>query len=99
MMAMENILSEKIIATFMPSHYEVHNESGQHAGPASESHFKIIIVSNTFDNMSLITRHRAVNTLFADELKKIHALAMHTYTQDEWQQKHHGAPTSPQCAH
>ena len=96
---MKNILSEKIIAMFMPSHYEVHNESTQHAGPATESHFKIVIVSSAFDNMSLIERHRAVNALFADELKKIHALAMHTYTQDEWQQKNHSAPASPQCAH
>jgi len=47
--------------------------------------------------MKLIDRHRFINKLFADELKHIHALAMHTYTPIEWE-KRNSAPDSPECS-
>ena len=80
-----------------PEYLEVVNESSQHSGPATESHFKIVVVSAKFDKMKLIDRHRFINKLFAEELQHIHALAMHTYTIDEWQ-KRQGAPDSPKCS-
>jgi BolA protein len=40
------------------------------APPAgSESHFKVIVVSESFDGVALIQRHRAVNETLAAELK------------------------------
>lgn len=95
---MQTILEKKITQTFSPEFYQVINESDQHSGPATNSHFKVIIVSNTFTDMPLIKRHRLVNELFREELRQIHALAIHTYTKEEWQQKHKQAPKSPQCS-
>lgn len=91
-------LEQKIINRFSPSFSQVINQSQQHSGPATDSHFKLIIVSEKFQDEPLIKRHRAVNKLFADELEQIHALAIHTYTPAEWVVKNQTAPKSPKCA-
>ena len=97
MPSMENHLKNQLDLALSPEHCEVSNESNQHSGPASESHFKIVVVSSSFDEMKLINRHRFINNLFAEELQHIHALAMHTYTPQEWQ-KRQIAPNSPECS-
>ncbi len=94
---MENHLKNQLDLSLSPSHCEVLNESSQHSGPATESHFKIVVVSSYFDEMKLIDRHRFINKLFVEELTHIHALAMHTYTPEEWQ-KRQTAPISPECS-
>ena len=94
---MENHLKNQLDLSLSPSHCEVLNESSQHSGPATESHFKIVVVSSYFDEMKLIDRHRFINKLFVEELTHIHALAMHTYTPEEWQ-KRQTVPTSPECS-
>ena len=95
--SMQQHLTQQLEVALSPSFLQVINESHQHAGPDSESHFKLVVVSNHFDNMKLIDRHRLINKLFAEELTHIHALAMHTYTPGEWSKKN-GAPESPKCA-
>ncbi|MGF1680494.1 transcriptional regulator BolA [Photobacterium minamisatsumaniensis] len=92
-------IQEKLQHAFSPLHLEVINESYMHAVPdGSESHFKVIVVSEQFEGVRLIGRHRAVNGVLADELANhIHALAMHTYTESEWQNLNDGAPSSPAC--
>jgi BolA protein len=90
-------LTEQLQTELSPSHLEVINESHNHSGPDSESHFKLIVVSDYFNDLKLIERHRFINQLFKEEMAHIHALAMHTYTPDEWQMKN-GAPDSPKCA-
>ena len=97
MPSMENHLKNQLDLALSPEHCEVRNESSQHSGPATESHFKSVVVSPTFDEMKLIDRHRLINKLFAEELKHIHALAMHTYSPQEWQ-KRQIAPDSPECS-
>jgi len=91
----ENKLAEGIHAL----HLEVVNESNNHnVPPGSESHFKVVMVSNDFEGQSLIARHRMVNKLLEEELKhQIHALALHTYTENEWHDRHGDAPMSPPC--
>jgi BolA protein len=94
------VIEEKLISAFSPLHLEVINESNNHnVPPGSESHFKVIIVSNSFDSERLIKRHRAVNSVLSEELAgKIHALAMHTYTEKEWHDVYAGnTPKSPNC--
>ena len=92
-------IEEKLQQAFEPVHLEVVNESYMHNVPAgSESHFKVVIVSEQFEGVRLIGRHRAVNKALSDELANdIHALAMHTYTESEWQNLFDGAPLSPSC--
>ncbi len=92
-------IEEKLAAAFKPAFLEVINESYQHNVPAgSESHFKVVIVSDDFEGKRLIQRHRAVNQVLSDELANaIHALAIHTLTPSEWEQKHQSVPVSPDC--
>ncbi|MBT4923468.1 MAG: BolA family transcriptional regulator, partial [Candidatus Thioglobus sp.] len=81
---MQQHLTQQLEISLNPTHLEVINESHNHSGPASESHFKLVVVSDYFSDLKLIDRHRFVNQLFKEELSHIHALAMHTYTPDEW---------------
>lgn len=63
----------------------------------SESHFKVTVVSERFAGLRPVARHRLVNQTLADELANhIHALAIHTYTTQEWQQMNQESPES-QC--
>jgi BolA protein len=80
-------------------HLEVLNESGNHNVPAgSESHFKVVLVSEMFEGQRLLIRHKTVNQLLKEELANdIHALAIHTYTAQEWVKKNGAAPLSPPC--
>lgn len=99
-MLIQTTIQQKLQLAFTPVFLEVINESANHNVPAgAESHFKVIIASSAFSNMRLLQRHRAVNAVLADELAgKIHALAMHTYTPEEWfEEKNAQAPQSPAC--
>lgn len=96
MNTMQAILEQKL-GTLQPSYLDVVNESHMHGGPATESHFKVTIVSELFEGERLLARHRRVNEVLAEELAKhIHALAIHTYTPEEWGSRS-SAPTSPAC--
>jgi stress-induced morphogen len=64
------------LSAFNPVFLDVINESHKHNVPkGSESHFKVIVVSEEFEGLSLIKRHRAVNHTLAEELAQgVHAL-------------------------
>jgi BolA protein len=98
-MSVQADIERKLAEGIQPLHMQVENESSNHnVPPGSESHFKVVLVSNDFDGKNLLARHRLVNTVLADELKsKIHALALHTYTESEWQAQNGDAPMSPPC--
>ena len=99
MMTVHERIEEKLTTGIELQHLEVINESGNHNVPAgSESHFKVVMVSPEFQDKKLIARHRMVNSVLADELANdIHALAIHTYTEDEWRNRNGSAPMSPPC--
>jgi len=99
----QETITDKLNTAFSPEHLEVVNESHMHnVPPGSESHFKVVIVCDEFADKMLIARHRLVNKVLDDELKKdrsdggIHALALHTMTMEEWFKKGK-APDSPEC--
>ncbi len=98
-MSTQEIISEKLDRRFSLRHLEVVNESGGHNVPlGSETHFKVVLVSDEFAGQRPIARHRAVNEALAEELAGgVHALALHTYTADEWQSRFGSAPMSPPC--
>lgn len=98
-MNMQTQIEEKLVKELNIQHLELVNESSNHnVPPGSESHFKIVVVAPDFAGKSLINRHRLINSILADELKgQIHALAMHTYTEEEWAKVSDGAPMSPPC--
>ncbi|OOE67310.1 BolA family transcriptional regulator [Salinivibrio siamensis] len=97
-MKIQTQITEKLAHAFAPVHLDVRNESYMHNVPeGAESHFKVVVVSDEFEGKRLIQRHRAINTTLADELANdIHALAIHTYTPEEWQEQAQ-APDSPAC--
>lgn len=82
-----------------PHFLEVANESHQHHVPkGSETHFKLIIVSERFNTLKSIARHRLINQLLADELKTgLHALSLHLYTLEEWENARGKVAKSPTC--
>lgn len=98
-MSMQAVIEARLSAELNPSHMEVINESNNHnVPPGSESHFKLVLVSNKFDDKNLLARHRLINGVLKAELQGgIHALAMHTYTESEWRDMQEAAPESPPC--
>lgn len=96
----QEVIERKLNTTFNPIYLQVTNESYMHnVAPGSESHFKVVIVSEQFEEQKLLARHRSVNQVLSDELENhIHALAIHTYTESEWHEMRDGAPVSPKCA-
>lgn len=73
-------IERKLNEAFAPVTLEILDDSARHAGHAGaslsgESHFKVMIVSNYFKDLSRIERHRAVYKVLEEELKtQIHAL-------------------------
>lgn len=86
MMIREQI-EEKLRAAFEPVFLEVVDESYRHNVPAgSESHFKVVLVSDRFTGERFLNRHRMIySTLTAELSTTVHALALHTYTIKEWE--------------
>ncbi|NKF49668.1 BolA/IbaG family iron-sulfur metabolism protein [Shewanella sp. WXL01] len=97
-MSVEQKITDKLNQAFSPTHLEVINESNRHhVPPNSETHFKVVIVSESFDGKRLIARHRDVNGTLAHELANgVHALSINTYTSQEWQQLE-SVPRTPNC--
>ena len=76
----------KLTTQLNPTYLEIVNESHKHNVPVnSETHFKVFIVSNQFENKTLIERHRMVNRILVDELKHpIHALSIKAITEAQY---------------
>lgn len=97
-MSIHSQIEEKLTAQLEPLYLEVINESHQHSGPAKESHFKVVAVSERFVSQSRIQRHRELNALLSEELQAgVHALSLKLYTRQEWEQAHGEVPPSPPC--
>lgn len=97
-MSVQEIISQKLSAGIAVAHMEIENESHMHSGPATESHFKLTLVSDDFAGKRLVQRHQLIYGLLSEELQNpVHALAMHLYTQQEWQQRGEESPLSPRC--
>ncbi len=98
-MTMKEHISSKLKESMQLHSIEVIDESHLHNTPTgSESHFKVILVSDDFIGKMPVKRHQLIYCALADELRNnIHALALHTYTLDEWQERSQTAPPTPDC--
>lgn len=85
-MSIQATIEEKLSKQINASHTDIQNESHMHNVPdGSESHFRLVVVSEEFADMNLLSRHRTINKILKDELANgIHALALHTFTPQEW---------------
>lgn len=91
---------EQLLRDALPVAYlALENESDQHSGPPGrESHFKLVLVSEAFDGLALVKRHQRVYAVLAEILSgPVHALALHTFTPDEWAARGEQAAPSPDC--
>lgn len=97
-MAIQTQIEQKL-AALTPELLQVENESHMHNVPAnSETHFKVTLVSDSFEAMMPVKRHQQIYALLADELSgPVHALALHLYTPAEWQARGGARPDSPHC--
>lgn len=90
------------LADLDPVHLALDNESHMHAGffEGKESHFKLTVVSQAFDGLRLATRHQKIYAIAQPFLTSgggtVHALAIHAYTPEEWDNI--TVPDSPLCA-
>ena len=97
-LTMKERIEQKLREQYKPSYLEIENESHRHATqPGAESHFRIVVVSSSFAGLSPLQRHRAVYELLSEEMKSIHALAVHTFTDTEWQASLKKETKSPPC--
>jgi len=98
-MKLQEQIVQKLNEAFKPNKLEVINESHQHSVAAgSETHFKVIVVSEKLQGLSPVQRHRAIYDVLKFELANgVHALAIHAMTQDEFNQKQNEAFRSPPC--
>lgn len=88
---------ERALHSLAPLHLELTNESHMHnVPPGSESHFKLVIVSEQFEGLNAVKRHQTVYGSLGDLMQQIHALALHTYSPAEWETTGI-APNSPNC--
>ena len=94
----QTTITEKLQKALTPEFLEVLNESHMHSGPATESHFRLSVVSEQFTGLPAVQRHQMIYACLAAELQGgVHALAVHTYTPDEWLRSGNTIPESPDC--
>lgn len=94
----QEIIEERLREGLSPLHLDIENESNQHSVPSnSETHFRVVVVSDAFEGRRQVQCHQAVYGLLNDLIgKPVHALALHTYGPSEWEQA--GKPmASPEC--
>ncbi|CAM6058171.1 unnamed protein product [Sphagnum tenellum] len=85
------VIEEKLEEALTPTELEVEDVSYQHAGHsgvergATETHFNVKVVSESFEGRSLLKRHRLVYDVLKDELQTggVHALSLITKTPRE----------------
>ncbi len=98
-MSVQQNIETKIAAALAPSHLEVVDESHMHSvPPGSESHFRVVVVSERFEGLPLVRRHQTVNQILEQELREsLHALSMQTLTAAEWTRRGGQTRASPAC--
>ncbi|MBO6892142.1 MAG: BolA family transcriptional regulator [Roseibium sp.] len=88
-MSIKQSIVDKLTTAFSPRSLNVIDESEKHRGhggwrEGGETHFRVQIVSSSFEGMNRVARHRAINDLLADELAGgVHALALEIRSDSE----------------
>jgi BolA protein len=97
-MGMRDKIEDRLSQHFQPDFLVVENESHMHnVPPGTEIHFRVVMVSSQFEGRRSVARHQLIyQALQAEMTQGIHALALHTYTPEEWAAQGL-APESPPC--
>ena len=97
-MTIQDQITVALEQAFEPTLLSVENESHRHSVPVnSETHFKVVLVAEGFAGERSVKRHQRVYGVLASLLAgPVHALALHTYSPEEWLEAG-AAPDSPDC--
>ncbi len=83
-----SLVKARLKASLNLSHFDIHDFSRGHEHHSTHSggaHLQSVIVSDAFEGLDLLARHRLIYDLVDDLMQKeIHALSMKTYTPSEW---------------
>ncbi|MCP4596651.1 BolA family transcriptional regulator [Neptuniibacter sp.] len=97
-MSIEAVIKQKLEAGLGVDYLNIENESHMHSGPAMDTHFKVTLVSEDFAGKRMVQRHQLIFGLLSNEMQNpIHALSMHLFTQQEWQEREQKVMPSPNC--
>ena len=81
----QDTIKETEIKDFNPSVLKLVNESYMHSVPQdSETHFKLVIVSDFFMNISQVKRHQIIYKSLEEIMKQIHALSINSFDETEY---------------
>ena len=86
---MEKIIESQIIDIIndklSPSVLNLINESFMHnVPPGSESHFKLIVVSDVFKDLTKVKRHQLIYRTLNKIMDEIHALSIYAFDENEY---------------
>jgi BolA protein len=91
-------IKERLTDSLKPVFIDVIDESHMHnVARGAQSHFKVILVANTFEGTPRIERHRCVDRALGDLRPLIHALSLKLYTTTEWERRDRQTSDSPLC--
>ncbi|VDK85545.1 unnamed protein product [Litomosoides sigmodontis] len=72
-------LQKKLEMALKPTHLSVEDFSD-----GCGLKFRLVIVSDSFDNKTTLASHRLVYDVLKEEMQAIHALEIKTYTPEKW---------------
>lgn len=98
-MSRKERIEQQLLSEFNPLFLLVEDESKNHHVPENaQTHFKIIMATPQFTDLSRIHRHRLINKLLKEELDTgMHALSMYLYSPTEWETQDKSHLNSPSC--
>ncbi|MGI9505849.1 MAG: BolA family protein [Geminicoccaceae bacterium] len=88
-MKIADTIEKKLTEALAPSKIDLVDESGLHAGhagarPEGESHFRVLVVSDMFENRGRLERQRMIYQVLGDLMASdIHALSIKALTPGE----------------
>ena len=98
MSEIQDTIKKALINEFNPSVLKIVNESYMHSVPKNaETHFKLVIVSDSFNNVSQVKRHQIIYKSLEDIMNQIHALSINSFDEAEFS-KNPIILDSPNCA-
>ena len=83
------VIKNKVMLALNVLSLEIIDESIKHKGHnfysiSNTSHLKIILISNDFAEMTKINRQKLLHKILEAEIKLIHSISFHLYTQKEY---------------
>lgn len=90
---------EELLLKLEPSGLFIEDESSSHSGDRVESHFKIMIIAETFAGQSRLARQQTIMGLLGGEFESgLHAVHIRALTQEEHSRGLGDGFISPTCA-